>query len=94
LKYVSKSEGEMLTVEETLEKFIEINEVIDDITKLRWTKQGVNNFVSVNMDDSVKNVVDKMKGLGESLSIRAVVMEKDQPHAIITYDMISKELKK
>jgi hypothetical protein len=46
------------------------------------------------MDDSVKNVVDKMKGLGKSLSIRAVVMEKDLPHAIITYDMISKELKK
>jgi hypothetical protein len=94
LKYVSKSEGEMLTVEETLEKFIEINEVIDDITKLRWTKQGVKNFVIVNMDDSVKNLVDKMKGLGDSLSIRAVVMENDLPRAIITYDMTSKELKK
>ena len=31
------------------------------------------------MDDSVKNVVDKMKGLGDSLSIRAVVMENDLP---------------
>jgi hypothetical protein len=35
-----------------------------------------------------------MKGLGDSLSIRAVVMENDLPRAIITYDMISKELKK
>jgi hypothetical protein len=89
-----KPEDGLLTDEEPLEKFIETNEVIDNITKLRWTKQGVNNFVPVNMDDSVKSVVDKMKGLGESLSIRAVVMEKDLPHAIITYDMISKELKK
>lgn len=89
-----KSEGDLLKVEDTLGKFLETNEVTDDITKIRWTKQGVKNFVPANMDDSVKNVVDNMKGLGDSLSIRAVVMEKDLPHAIITYDMISKELKK
>jgi hypothetical protein len=89
-----KSESDLLEFGETLEKFIEANEVIDDITKIRWTKQGINNYVTANMDDSVKNVVDKMKGLGDSLSIRAVVMEKGLPHAIITYDMISKELKK
>ena len=94
LKVVSKSEGELLEVEDTLEKILETNEITDDITKIRWTKQGVKNFVPANMDDSVKNVVDKMKGLGDSLSIRAVVMENDLPRAIITYDMISKELKK
>lgn len=94
LKVVSKSEGELLEVEDTLERILETNEITDDITKIRWTKQGLKNFVPANMDDSVKNVVDKMKGLGESLSVRAVVMEKDLPHAIITYDMISKELKK
>ena len=35
LKYVSKSEGELLKVEDTLEKFLETNEVIDDITKAK-----------------------------------------------------------
>jgi signal-transduction protein with cAMP-binding, CBS, and nucleotidyltransferase domain len=94
LKYVSKSEGELLKVEETLEKFIETNEIIDDITKTKWGKQGVKNFVTVNMDDTLKNVVDKMKELDDSLSVRAVVMEKDAPKAIVTYDMISKELQK
>lgn len=46
------------------------------------------------MDDTLKNVVDKMKELDDSLSVRAVVMEKDAPKAIVTYDMISKELQK
>jgi hypothetical protein len=89
-----KTEAELLKVEEGLQAFIETNEIIDDITKTKWGKQGVKNFVTVNMDDSLKNVVDKMKELDDSLSVRAVVMEKDAPKAIVTYDMISKELQK
>ena len=42
---MSKSEGELLEIEDTLEKFLETNEITDDITKIRWTKQGVKNFV-------------------------------------------------
>jgi hypothetical protein len=89
-----KTEAELLKVEEGLQAFIETNEIIDDITKTKWGKQGVKNFVTVNMDDTLKNVVDKMKELDDSLSVRAVVMEKDAPKAIVTYDMISKELQK
>ena len=73
---------------------IEANEIIDDITKAKWVKEGVKNFVITSMDDTLKNVVDKMKELSDSLSVRAVVMEKDAPKAIVTYDMISKELQK
>jgi hypothetical protein len=82
----------LLNVEESLHDFIKNNEIKDDITKAKWDIQGVKNFVTVNMDDTLKNVVDKMKGLDESLSVRAVVIEKNVPQAIITYDMISKEL--
>ena len=89
-----KTEAELLKVEDSLQAFIETNEIIDDITKTKWGKQGVKNFVTVNMDDTLKSVVDKMKELDESLSVRAIVMEKDAPKAIVTYDMISKELQK
>jgi hypothetical protein len=89
-----KTEVELLKVEDSLQAFIETNEIIDDITKTKWGKQGVKNFVTVNMDDTLKSVVDKMKELDESLSVRAIVMEKDAPKAIVTYDMISKELQK
>lgn len=87
-----KSEADLLNVEESLQDFIKNNEIKDDITKAKWDIQGVKNFVTVNMDDTLKNVVDKMKGLDDSLSVRAVVIEKNVPQAIITYDMISKEL--
>lgn len=89
-----KSEADLLNVEESLQEFMKNNEIKDDITKAKWEIQGVKNFVTVNMDDTLKNVVDKMKGLDDSLSVRAVVIEKNAPLAIITYDMISKELQR
>jgi hypothetical protein len=38
-----KTEAELLKVEESLQVFIETNEIIDDITKTKWGKQGVKN---------------------------------------------------
>jgi hypothetical protein len=35
------------------------------------------------MDDTLKNVVDKMKELDDSLSVRAVVIEKDAPKQLL-----------
>lgn len=89
-----KSKAELANLDETLEKFITDNEVRDTITKMRWMKEGVKNYVTVSMGDSLKTVVDKMKQLNDSLSVRAVVLENGVPIATITYDMISKELRK
>jgi hypothetical protein len=87
------TEAELLKVEESLQAFIETNEIIDDITKTRWGKQGVKNFVTENMDDTLKNVVDKMKELDDSLIVRAVVTEKDAPKAIFTYNILVRNYK-
>ena len=89
-----KSKVELVNLDETLEKFITDNQVTDTITKRRWVKEGVINFVTAGTDDSLKTVVEKMKQLNDSLSVRAVVMDKGVPIATITYDMISKEIRK
>jgi predicted transcriptional regulator len=89
-----KSKTGLVNLVETLEKFITDNEVNDTITKRRWVKEGMINFVTASTDDSLNTVVDKMKQLNNSLSVRAVVMDKGVPIATITYDMISKEIRK
>ena len=90
----SKSKADLISLDETLEKFLTDNEITDTITKRRWMKDGVTNFVAAGMEDSLNTIVDKMKQLNESLSVRAVVMDKGVPVATITYDMISKEIRK
>lgn len=89
-----KSKEDLLKVEETFEQFIVSNQVTDHITNKRWTSTGVQNFVSVNMEDTLKKIVEEMTKIGDTLSVRAVVMEKESPKAIVTYDMISKEIQK
>lgn len=89
-----KSKADLVNLDETLEKFITDNEVKDTVTKMRWTKEGLKNYVIASMDDSLKTVVDRMKQLNDSLSVRAVVTENGVPVATITYDMVSKELRK
>jgi hypothetical protein len=87
-----KFKSELVKLEETLEKFITDNEIKDIITKSRWVKEGMKNFVTANMDDSLKTVVDKMIQLNDSLGVRAVIMDEGVPTSIITYDMISNEI--
>ena len=92
-----KSKTELLSPaysEVTLEVFITDNEIKDAILKKKWTKEGIRNFITVTMDDSLKTVVEKMKQLDDSLSVRAVVMEDGVPIATVTYDMISKQIKR
>ena len=89
-----KPKAELVTLDDTLVKFITDNQVSDTITKRRWVKEGMINFVTAGTDDSLKTVVDKMKQLNDTLSVRAVVMDKGLPIATITYDMISNEIRK
>lgn len=89
-----KPKAELVNLDENLDKFITDNQVSDTITKRRWVKEGMINFVTAGMDDSLKTVVDRMKQLKDTLSVRAVVMDKGVPIATITHDMISKEIGK
>jgi hypothetical protein len=91
---VQDSKSTLSTVDKSLKDYLKDVTITDFITKDKWSPEGVQNFAIVNMDNSLKEVVEKMKKIKDSLSVRAVVIEKDVPIAIITHDMISKELEK
>ena len=61
--------------------------------KIRWTKEGVKNYASVNMSDTLESIVKAMNEISQSLSVRAVIFENELVKAIIGHDHISKELK-
>ena len=88
-----KSRADLEILETTLEEFIKDNSVEDFILKIRWTKEGIKNYASVNISDTLESIVKAMNEISQSLSVRAVVFENESVKAIIGHDHISKELK-
>jgi hypothetical protein len=88
-----KPKAELESLEITLEEFIKNNPVEDFILRVNWTKDGVKNYASVNVSDSLDSIVKAMNEISQSLSVRAVVFENESVKAIIGHDHISKELK-
>jgi uncharacterized protein YoxC len=70
------------------------NDITDFITTKKRTTDGVTNFALANMSDSLKDVVNRMNEISPSLSVRSIVVENDSIKAIISHDLISREIEK
>jgi hypothetical protein len=90
----AKSKSELMDLDKSLKDYLKENDVNDFITKTKWSESGVSNFATVNMSDTLKDVVDAMNNISSSLSVRAIVIENDVSKAIIGHDHISKEINK
>ena len=91
-----KSEKDLESETRSLRQFLEDSQtnIIDNITKQKWTTQGVQNFVPTTLDENLKALYEKMIKKDPSLSVRAVVFDKNKAIATITYENILNTIQK
>ncbi|MGD9533026.1 MAG: hypothetical protein AB7V56_04555 [Candidatus Nitrosocosmicus sp.] len=89
-----KPKSELDNLDQTLNDFLSTNPIDDFITKTKWTADGVKNYATVNMSDSLSKVIEAMNDISPSLSVRAVVVENGEAKAIIGHEIINREMYK
>ncbi|KAA2280476.1 hypothetical protein [Candidatus Nitrosocosmicus sp. SS] len=86
---VSKDEIEAKYSKTSVKDFLQQFEVLDNITKQKWTVAGVKNYVVVKITDSAKETAQKLQESGFGLSARGVILNNEnKPFAIISFDKL------
>ena len=82
----------------TFAKFIEENEIEDQITKKNWIITGIKNYAEISLNDTLSQARDRMKSIDTMQKVRGLVLTNDKQIAgVITYalfgEVVAKEQK-
>lgn len=87
--FLAKEGVKRATIENRrLADFFNENDVIDNLTKEKWSGKGIKNYIPIAIAETAEDVAKKMLNSQFGLSARGIVTRGKKPYAIITYDML------
>ena len=72
--------------------FFKQNNIKDSITDRTWDEEGVHNYATILLDDTLAQAQQRMKVISEKQSVRGLVMDKNIIAGVITMDLFSKAM--
>jgi len=79
----------------TLGDFIDKNELVDRLTGLRWTEEGVKNYASLSLENKISEARQKLNAIkSNDNEVCGIVLQDGKVIAIVNNNTISKALEK
>ena len=90
-----KEENISIIKESFNEYLTEDRNIKDHITGNIWTEKGVQNYATVNLQDTLQQAISKMKLISDKQSVRGLVLgDNNKIMGVITYGLLGEVMEK
>ena len=92
-----KKEEDINQIKESFKTYLEqnLNKIKDNITGNFWTVNGVPNYATVSLQDTLQQATAKMRHISDKQSVRGLVLDdKNNIIGVITYGLLAEVMEK